>query len=437
MDIRTMRIVDRWLGIPLCAGATLVRWVEDALVRRAERPIRRILFIKLAEQGSTVIAVPALRRAVEEVGRENVYFLAFEENRFILDVMDLIPAENVLTIRTGGVVGTLWRTLRAVLDMRRLDLDAAVDLEFFARSSAILAYASGARLRSGFHPFGGEGSFRGDLLTHRLRFSPHIHTAPLYRLLVDALWLDGAPLPTSSLRPAETDDTPPPFEPGEAELERVRRLLAEASGVRSPSPLVLLNPNCSDIMPLRAWPREQYVELAGRLLERYPDAHIGITGAPSEADALGAVVRQVGSPRCFNLAGRTSLRDLLGVYCLADVLVTNDSGPAHFATLTPIQVVTLFGPEHPSLFAARSPRNHVLWSGVACSPCITALNNRTSPCTDNVCMQEISVESVLEVVCRILDAEGEVPPAPVIPAARGAPVVQVTASGARVQAGGR
>jgi ADP-heptose:LPS heptosyltransferase len=103
------------------------------------------------------------------------------------------------------------------------------------------------------------------------------------------------------------------------------------------------------------------------------------------------------------LAGRTTLRQLLVLYNLAEVLVTNDSGPAHFATLTPIDVVTLFGPETPALFAARSPRNHVFWQAIACSPCVSALNQRVSSCRDNVCMQQIAVDAVYKKVCEIYD----------------------------------
>ncbi len=51
--------------------------------------------------GSTVLAYTAIRRAVEMVGRENVYFVVFAENRFILDLLDLIPPENVFAINAG------------------------------------------------------------------------------------------------------------------------------------------------------------------------------------------------------------------------------------------------------------------------------------------------------------------------------------------------
>jgi ADP-heptose:LPS heptosyltransferase len=128
---------------------------------------------------------------------------------------------------------------------------------------------------------------------------------------------------------------------------------------------------------------------------------IALTGGPSEAAAVAELVEQVGSERCFSVAGETTLWPLLVIYGVAEVLVTNDSGPAHLAALTGIDVVTLFGPK---LFAARTPRNHVLWEGVTCSPCVSVLNNRTSTCRDNVCMQRIDVDRVFETVCQLFEA---------------------------------
>ena len=124
-----------------------------------------------------------------------------------------------------------------------------------------------------------------------------------------------------------------------------------------------------------------------------------------------AFVRRIGSHRCVSFAGKTTLRQLIVLYTLADVLVTNDSGPAHFATLTPVHVVTLFGPETPKLFAARTPRNTVLWAGIACSPCVSAYNNRLSPCRDNRCMQAITVDQVFEAVCRAYEKKRGAPKA--------------------------
>ena len=74
------------------------------------------------------------------VGRENVYFLVFEENRCILDLMNLIPRENVITVGHGSLLGAGIDALLALKRLRQLRIDAAIDLEFFSRSSAALAF---------------------------------------------------------------------------------------------------------------------------------------------------------------------------------------------------------------------------------------------------------------------------------------------------------
>lgn len=401
MKVATMRRVDRWLGIPAAGVLTLVRRIlPDAPADRVHS-CGKIAFIKLAEQGSTVLAASAIRRAVELVGRANVYFLVFEENRFILDTMELIPPENVITIRNDTLAGTVSGALMAIRELRRRRVDTAIDLEFFARSSAVLTFLSGAKQRVGFHAFG-EGPYRGDLMTHRLLCNTHIHTSQLFRMMVEALAVAPGSFPTYDAVPLPADEIPR-FQPSRAELDEVRALLRREAQSEQVGPLILLNANCGDLLPLRRWPTPRYVELARRLLERYPEMHVALTGAPSEAAEIEAVVARIGSRRCFSLAGRTTLRQLLAVYCVAEVLVTNDSGPAHFSALTPIDVITLFGPETPRLFAAQTPRNHVFWEGVVCSPCVNAFNGRTSACNDNVCMQRIDVGRVFAEACRLYE----------------------------------
>lgn len=397
-----MRRVDRWLGIPAAGVLTLVRRVLPDLPVNTVHPCGKIVFVKLAEQGSTVLAASAIRRAVELVGRDNVYFLVFEENRFILETMELIPSENVIAIPNDTLAATVAGALNAIRELRRRRIDTAIDLEFFARSSAVLAFLSGAKQRVGFHAFG-EGPYRGDLMTHRLLFNSQIHTSQLFRMMVEALHIAPGSFPTYRAVPLPVDEAPPAFRPTSEELERVRGLLRRQAKSEGNAPLVLLNANCGDLLPLRRWPTEHYVALATRLLKRYPELHIALTGAPVEAPQVEAIVARIGVDRCFSLAGHTSLRELLVVYCLAEVLVTNDSGPAHFSALTPVDVITLFGPETPRLFAARTPRNHVFWEGLVCSPCVNAFNGRTSACKDNACMQRIDVERVFAETCRLYE----------------------------------
>ena len=394
MNVPLLQKIDRLAGVPLCFLLTVARKLFGRSLPPGPVKPRSILFVKLAEQGSTVLAGGALTRAAQMVGRENVYFITFQENRFILDLLEMIPEKNVITVSRRSAPELVSSTWQAVRRMRRLKLDAAIDMEFFARGSAVVACLSGARVRVGFHPFFGAGPYRGDLMTHRMLYNPHLHTSSMFQVLVEALTCDPARLPTLEFAAPSPEHALHQFAPRPEETEVVRTMLPKG-------PLILLNPNASDLLPLRRWPSERYIELARRLLGQFPEMQVGFTGAPEEAQETERLVREVNSSRCVCLGGKTTLRQLMVLYTLAEILVTNDSGPAHFAAVTPVHVITLFGPETPALFAARTPRHQAIWAGLACSPCVNAYNNRQSCCQDNVCMKQITVEQVFKEVCRV------------------------------------
>jgi ADP-heptose:LPS heptosyltransferase len=399
MNIPKLQTIDRVVGVPLCFLLTGLRRVLPRRLAPGPAPVRNILFVKLAEQGSTVLAIAAIQRAAQMVGKENVYFIAFEENRFILDLLELIPEKNVITLNSQTLSGLALSTVRAMRRMWSLKLDAAIDMEFFARGSAIIAFLSGARARVGFHTWYAAGPYRGDLFTHRLLYNPHIHTSSIFQMLVEALRSDPADLPTMDLTPPSAENNFALFAPRPGELAPVEAMLPVENGRRPP--IILLNPNASDLVPLRQWPAGRYVELGRRLIDKFPEIHLALTGGPREVAQIEKLAGEINSPRCTCLAGRTTLRQLMVLYALCEVLVTNDSGPAHFASLTSINVVTLFGPETPALFAARTPRNLAIWAGLSCSPCVNANNNRQSPCRNNLCMQHITVDQVFGEVSRI------------------------------------
>jgi ADP-heptose:LPS heptosyltransferase len=225
----------------------------------------------------------------------------------------------------------------------------------------------------------------------------------MFEVMVEALTRDPAMLPTFDFVPP-ANQAFAKFQPHPEETAEIDKLLQRENPLVGSAPLILLNPNAGDLLPLRRWPSVRYVELARRLLERYLDLFIGFTGAPAEAAAINQLATDVDSSRVIPLAGKTTLRQLLVLYTRSKILVTNDSGPAHFASMTPIQVVTLFGPETPALFAARSPNAKVLWAQIACSPCVNAYNNRQSVCRNNLCMQAITVDQVFETVTRVYDS---------------------------------
>jgi ADP-heptose:LPS heptosyltransferase len=404
LNPRTIKTVDAWLGVPLCWVLTVARRLCDLFRGPMTDPPRKIIFLKLIELGAHVQAYAAVRRAAEMVGRENVYFWVFQDSVPILRLLDEVPPENIIVVRSKGIVRIVLDLLSTVWRIRRMKIDTVIDMEFFSRASACLAYLSGAKRRVGLHGFTSIGPYRGDLMTHRVQYNPYTHVSAYFYLLVEVLQSPPGECPLPK-RPIPAQPLPKfRFIPTEEELKRVQQKLDQLAGFAVRRPIVLLNPNVSDIVPLRSWPMERFTETARQLLARHPELTVVLTGLDSAA--LEPLVREIGSPRLLNIAGQTNFREFLALYGLSDVLVASDSGPSQFAVMTDIDAVVLFGPETPQLWGPLGERIHVLWANLACSPCINPQNFRFSPCKDPVCMREITVDQVVTAVTQALARRG-------------------------------
>ncbi len=352
--------------------------------------------------GSAILADPAMRKAHARFGAE-LYFVIFAQNAGSLGFTDTISGAHVFTIRTTS----LWRlaldTLSFFVWTRREAIDTVVDLELFSRFSGLLTGFSGANRRIGFYRFHSEGLYRGEMLTHRVAYNPHIHIAKNFIALVEALMSPTPTVPYAKTLITDEQLTisvkPPTTQSREALTMRIKALAPNYDPSRFR--VVLINPNASDMLPQRRWMTERFAQLISRILATNADALVLITGAPNERSEAENIASQCANSRCISFAGRTTLTDLAALYSLGVVMVTNDSGTAHFAAATGLPTIVLFGPETPNLYRPLG-NSKVIYAGLACSPCATVNNHRKSPCDDNVCMRAISVEQVFAAVTDVL-----------------------------------
>ena len=315
--------------------------------------------------------------------------------------MGTIAPENIFEIRQESLLSFCLDMFKFLFKARTLGIDTVIDMEFFSRASALITYLSGAKIRVGCHRYSADLPYRGDLMTHKVQYNPYIHVARQYDLLVQAAMRPASECPMPKSEYSEAVQSAPLVKPAEYIFDQVRSTL-QSLGVNGFSPIVLLNPNASDLLPLRKWEAERFIELAHRLIDTDERLIVLFTGAPSEQSICEAIAAKVNSSRAVCVAGHTTLEELIALYWMADVLVTNDSGPGHFASLTDIKAVVLFGPETPLLFGPLGANATVIWKRLACSPCVSAFNHRNTPCNDNVCMKMITVNEVLEQVEGIL-----------------------------------
>jgi ADP-heptose:LPS heptosyltransferase len=395
-----MRAIDYWVGVPLVFLLTVVYRIQR-LIGLAGSPDgrpRNILFIQLAEMGTMVVAYPSLRKARELYPDAALHFLCFTQIRPSVEILGIIPTENIITIDSHSLPTFVRDTLRFVWRTRHRRIDTVINMESFVRYSSLLSYLSGARRRVGFHRFNQEGLYTGHLLTHNVFYNAHIHAAHTFLDLVHAL--DAPPSQVPRVKRPKTMDSlevPKIATDASAAGKIWRKLRSIRADIGPTSKLVVLNPNASARFPMRRLPLESFTELARNLLND-PEVFVMITGVASEKPDAQYMCEKLASPRVLDLTGQTTMTELLQVFDVAHVLVTNDSGPAHFAALTRIHVIVFFGPEIPERYRPLTASCDAIHTGYSCSPCIGPSNQRQSPCNDNLCLKSISVQEVANLV---------------------------------------
>lgn len=408
MNPNRMRMIDYYLGIPICFLLTVLSKLQRLLGLQAPQghaTPHNVLFIELAEMGSTVLAYPAMKRLKELYPTSNIHFLLFDHIRESVDVLDIIPRGNVFTIDSKSMYSLTRDTLKFLYRSRKKNIDTAITLEMFTRYGTILSYLSGARTRVGFYRYAQEGLYIGHLLSHNVIYNPHIHTSQVFLSLVNALGASQAQIPFTKYALDSKPLEGPKIESSQAEKERIWHILREKnSHVDQTKTIVVVNPNASKLISLRRWPLEYYAQLIQKLLDDH-NVYVVLTGVQAEQPDTEFICQYVKSDRVLDMVGKTSLRELISLFNIGDVLISNDSGPAHFAALTNIHIVVFFGPESPLLYKPLSPNCTVLYTHYACSPCVSAFNQKLSPCTDNVCLTSMHPDRVYDVIRPILVAK--------------------------------
>ena len=150
----------------------------------------------------------------------------------------------------------------------------------------------------------------------------------------------------------------------------------------------------------KRWPAERYAELGDRLIEEL-QAEVILIGSAAEVDVSHAVSRQMRKQPVV-LTGQTDLAQLVAILSQVDLLVTNDTGPAHIASALGRPTLVIFGPTNPLTTRPFSPYGQVLRQPPDCAPCML----RDCP-IDHRCMTAITPADVFERARLVLETANQ------------------------------
>jgi heptosyltransferase-1 len=357
----------------------------------AEEIPRSILIVKLSAIGDVIQTLPmaeALKRQypdarIDWVVEEDASALLFNHPMINRVIISRRKSWLKKALKPGGFWRALGEMGRFVCELRSRRYDWVIDNHGIFKSGLLVLLARGRR-KIGFQASAGiadEGSY---FFTHE-RYKPlsiERHALERYLDLVSQLGVQTdstafhLPVPPDSMKVAEA--------------------LLRQKGFGS-RPLVVLHPMAK--WETKQWPAEKFARLISALARK--KATVVITGSPQDEGPVEEILRRTGdSDKVINLAGKTHLMELAGIFSLSDLVLSPDTGPMHLAAAVKAPLIALFGPTAPWRTGPYGNIPRIIRKDLPCSPCFK------KRCRTMECMNSISVEEVLAAVRQKLKERG-------------------------------
>jgi lipopolysaccharide heptosyltransferase II len=341
----------------------------------------KILILKPSSLGDVIHALPVLRLLKRHWPESHIHWWL---DIHLLPLLRSDPDLDGLYAfeRKRWAAPHRWpEILSSIESMREQRFDLAIDLQGLARSS-MFAWLANAGTTVGLDNLreGGREGARAmyDLAPPRAPARAHavdryMAVLPLLRVPVhwDFEWLP--PRPEAARRVRET------WAP---DGERTRWIVLLPGGR----------------WDNKRWPVRNFADLAKRFAG-IPDVKLVVLGSKGERP-LGEAIAAVAPGRCLNLAGSTSLDEMIEWIRLSRLTITNDTGPMHVAAALGRPVIAVFGPTAPWNTGPYRQLDHVIQAtGLPCVPCLKSKCAYREPLA---CLHSIKPDLVFEKVCEEL-----------------------------------
>ncbi len=339
-------------------------------------PPERLLVRAVNWLGDAVLATPALGAVRAACPQARITVVA---KPLVAELLRHHPdIDDIEVYDKDGVHAGAIGMLRKAGQLRKGNFDAALLLQN-AIDAAILTFLAGIPERMGYATDG-----RRMLLSRPVPVTGEIlslHHAEYYLRLVALLGVPRPESPRLALRVTED------------ELASMRSRLSSL-GVPEGEGVVGINPGAT-FGSAKRWFPDRFAAVADALSEEW-DASVVLMGSVPEMP-LSAEIEARMRRKPVNLAGRTTVRELMSLLSQCSFLVTNDSGPMHIGAALGIPIAAIFGPTDWRKTSPWTEKARVLRVDVDCSPCHLRECNR-----GHECMLGVTAEMVIAAAMELM-----------------------------------
>jgi lipopolysaccharide heptosyltransferase II len=333
--------------------------------------MNNILVVNVNWLGDAVFSIPVFKALKRTYPQARISCLCVPR---VKEVLQFCPyVDKIIIYDEQGKHRFPWQKLKLIGSLKKERFDASFQLQR-SMTRSLMVFMAGIPLRVGY------GKAKS-LLTHPVAMkSEDIHRCDYYLKVLEGYGI-------------KVEDRSCELRLQAADMQSMDIKLNKA-GIGPNESYVVLNTGGN--WDLKRWGRDSFALLAKRLKQEF-GLRIVLPGAKKDKEDCQRIAQEA-DIRAVVLAGETSLGESLALYKRALVVISADSGPLHLARSVGADVIGIFGPTLPSITGPRGGgRAQVLFKDVGCNraPCYHLA------CTNNVCMQSVTVDDVCKAFRKI------------------------------------
>lgn len=336
---------------------------------------KKVLAIKLAAIGDTVLLIPVLRGLRRTHPDVQIHWLVSPINQELANTVPYV--DRLILLEKLGIISLV----KLVILLRREKYDWVIDFEQWSRTTALLAYLTPATYRVGFDTSGQKRSLLFDASYKKKKDQ---HELKNFAGLLNLLGLSVEDPELELWEDATASRKIEVFFQSTCRGDRKHRLIFQ--------------PGCGADGKPREWPVENYFELARNLKEKIGDFFLFITGGPEEKEKALELSDLI--PGSISVAGKINLLELSSLVRRASLVVSGNTGIVHLAAAWKVPQVVLHGPTSLTIWGPLNPNAKVVKTLCPSCPCLDLGFEYHNP-TD-ACMRKIDFAEVLSACLSLL-----------------------------------
>ena len=284
--------------------------------------LNRILIFELNWLGDILFSFPFIAAIKEKYPKSYISCVVVPRYADLVRYNPHIDNLYIYSDKKG--IGSFFRAIFLSIALRKNRYDACFFLKP-SRTKSLIAKISGIKRRIGF---GG----KKDFVTEPVVRPKNVHRANEIFELAKHVGID-------------KENIQYDFSLPESELEETSEFLKNLVGLNRK--IVVLNPGGN--WDVKRWPKENFIELGKRIVNKHPEVSIIITGSKKDIILANEIKERIGASQVHVLAGNTDLVELACIFKLSEIIISADSGPLHLASSTGAKVIGIFCPTAPAV----------------------------------------------------------------------------------------